>query len=36
MAYDEKFRLAVIKFKDGGHTFAQVREACGIPSETDY
>jgi transposase len=36
MAYDEKFRLAVIKFKDGGHTFAQMREIFGVHPQSYY
>jgi transposase len=36
MAYDEKFRLAVIKFKDGGHTFAQTHEVFGVHPQSYY
>jgi transposase len=36
MAHDEKFRRLVIKYKDSGHTFAQVREAFGVGSRSYY
>ena len=36
MAYDEKFRLRVIKYKDSGHTFKEVYEAFGVDSQRYY
>ena len=36
MAYDEKFRLRVIKYKDSGHTFKEVYEALGADSQRYY
>jgi transposase len=36
MAYDKKFRLRVIKYKDAGHTFKEVYEAFGVYSHRYY
>jgi transposase len=36
MAYDEKFRLRVIQYKDSGHTFAQIYEAFGVRPRSYY
>jgi transposase len=36
MAYDAKFRERVIRYKDSGHTFAQVHEAFGVDSKRYY
>ena len=36
MAYDKKFRLRVIKYKDAGHTFKEVYEAFGVYSNRYY
>jgi transposase len=36
MAHDEKLRRPVIKYKDSGHTFAQVNEAFGVGSRSYY
>ncbi|GHV57014.1 hypothetical protein FACS1894216_21350 [Synergistales bacterium] len=36
MAYDEKFRAHAVAFKDGGHTFKQLKEVFGICSAAYY
>ena len=36
MAYSIDFRKRAVAYKQEGHTFAQLREAFGIPSETFY
>jgi transposase len=36
MAYDNKFKLLVIKYKDEGHTFAEMHEAFGVGSRRYY
>jgi transposase len=36
MAHDEKFKRLVIKYKDSGHTFAQVKEVFGVVSRSYY
>jgi transposase len=36
MAYDEKFRLRLIEYKDSGHTFKEVYEAFGVDSQRYY
>jgi transposase len=36
MAYDEKFRLRVIEYRDSGHTFKEVYEASGVDSKRYY
>jgi hypothetical protein len=36
MAYDAKFRERVIRYKDSGHTFAQVNEAFGVDPRRYY
>jgi transposase len=36
MAYDKKFRLRVINYKDAGHTFKEVYEAFGVYSHRYY
>ncbi|MDR0644425.1 MAG: transposase [Treponema sp.] len=33
MAYDKKFRLRVIEYKDAGHTCKDVSEAFGVDSK---
>jgi transposase-like protein len=36
MAYSMDFRERAVAYKQEGHTFKQLREAFGIPSETYY
>ena len=36
MAYSKDFVKKAVAYKDAGHTFKQLREAFGIPSETFY
>jgi transposase len=36
MAYSIDFREAAIRFKQAGHTFAELKEAFGITSQTYY
>jgi transposase len=36
MAYSIDFRKRAVAYKQEGHTFKQLREAFGIPSETYY
>jgi transposase len=36
MAYDERFRARAVEYKDGGHTFKQLKEVFGICSATYY
>ena len=36
MAYDKIFRGRVIKYKDAGHTFQEVKEAFGVDSKRYY
>jgi hypothetical protein len=36
MAYSKDFRERDVVYKQEGHTFEQLRETCGIPSETYY
>ena len=36
MAYSIDFRERAVAYKQEGHTFEQLREAFGIPSETYY
>jgi transposase len=36
MAYSKDYKERAVKYKDEGHTFTQLREAFGIPSETYY
>ena len=36
MAYDEKFRERAVIFKDGGHTFRQLKEIFGVCSHSYY
>jgi transposase-like protein len=36
MAYRRDFRERAVAYKQEGHTFKQLREAFGIPSETYY
>ena len=36
MAYSMDFRKRAVAYKQEGHTFKQLREAFGIPSETYY
>jgi transposase len=36
MAYDSNFKLLVIKYKDAGHTFAEMYEAFGVGSRRYY
>jgi transposase len=36
MAYSKDFRERAVAYKQEGHTFKQLREAFGIPSETYY
>ena len=36
MAYSKDFVKQAVAYKDAGHTFRQLREAFGIPSETFY
>jgi transposase len=36
MAYDEKFRMRAVTFKDNGHTFKELKETFGICSHSYY
>jgi len=36
MAYSIDFKKRAVAYKQEGHTFKQLREAFGIPSETYY
>jgi transposase-like protein len=36
MAYSRDFKERAVAFKQDGHTFKQLKEAFGIPSETFY
>jgi transposase len=36
MAYSMDYRKRAVAYKEEGHTFKQLREAFGIPSETYY
>ena len=36
MAYSKDYRERAVAYKQEGHTFKQLREAFGIPSETYY
>jgi transposase-like protein len=36
MAYSKDFKERAVAYKQEGHTFEQLREAFGIPSETYY
>jgi len=36
MAYSKDFVKQAVAYKDAGHSFKQLREAFGIPSETFY
>ena len=36
MAYDEKYRERAVGYKDGGHSFKELRETFGICSATYY
>lgn len=36
MAYDERFRKRAVEYKDGGKTFAQLKEVFGITSRSYY
>jgi transposase len=36
MAYDERFRRRVIKYKEAGHTFKEMHEAFGVDAGRYY
>jgi transposase len=36
MAYDEKYRVQAVSYKDSGHTFKQLKETFKIDSSTYY
>ena len=36
MAYDERFRRKAVEYKDGGHTFVQLKKVFGITSRSYY
>jgi len=34
MAYDERFRIKAVEYKDSGKTFAELKEVFGITSRS--